>query len=276
MSKVIAILTSDWHLRPTVPRARSVEKDWYGVMERMLDQVIGLQVSNSCPILFSGDLFHQWHYRPEIVNWAINKLRGVEIYAIPGQHDLPYHSCENIHKSAYYTLHSAGVIDGEQNDLFFDKMVVHRRPWGEDLFTDRIVKNKVNVLLAHKYVWLEGEGYPGAEENYTDLEEIKVYNVVVFGDNHKGFDATYGNVTVFNCGCLIPSRLDEREYRPSVGLLKDDGTVLRHYLNIDDDVWVESEDFVEDRSEDIIRILETIESEGIDFEEVLRKAYSLF
>ena len=87
-----AILTADWHIRPDTPVCRT--DDFFLAMSNKLDFILNLSKENDCPILLAGDIgkrplnngWPTW-----LIQWAIEKFKGSNIIAIPGQHDLPGH-----------------------------------------------------------------------------------------------------------------------------------------------------------------------------------------
>ena len=53
----VAITTSDWHIRGTVPASRA-ESDWYEVMDKRIAQVMKLQDElGGAPVIIAGDVF---------------------------------------------------------------------------------------------------------------------------------------------------------------------------------------------------------------------------
>ncbi len=103
---VIAILTSDWHLSHKPPIARVEEPDWYAAMERTVTQVVELQNKYDCPLVIAGDLFDKWNPPPQLINFALDELGSLTMraVAVPGQHDLPFHSYDHVESSAYWAL----------------------------------------------------------------------------------------------------------------------------------------------------------------------------
>lgn len=243
MSEVIAILTADLHLSHTPPVARSAEPDWYAAQARPLKQLGELARKHQVDIFCAGDLLHRWCSVPELINWTIDHLPPM--YSIPGQHDLPHHSYEDIKKSAYWSVVQSGVVQAVEGDLCWmgDRLAMKMFPWGWEVVPLEYRKQDgVYVALIHRYLWLEGVGYPGAsaDTHASTLEgSLKGYDVAVFGDNHKSFETRVGDCKLFNCGCLIPRSIDERQHRPSVGLLKDDKSIERHYLDTSEDRWLD-------------------------------------
>ncbi len=271
---IIAIFCADIHLQHTVPPARSNEESWYAAMLRPLDELSQLVMDTQAPIFCAGDVFEKWNSNPEIINFAIDGL-PLTLHGIPGQHDLPYHNLDDIKRSAYWTLVESNVLlplDEEE----FDDIVVTGVPWGVDI-PRAPVTEKISVLIAHKYVWTKRiGGYPGAPiENRVDKmeDQLKGYNVAVFGDNHIAFQAKSGDCQVVNCGCLIPRKSDEKKLKPSVWLLMDDGSIERHCLNMSEDKWLAEESKGEETSlvgmDKFVQELTAEGDDSLDFREAV-------
>jgi len=213
-------------------------------MARPLNEIRELKTRcNDAPILYAGDIFNQWNASPEIINFAIEHLpRG---YAIPGQHDLPNHNYDEIERSAYQTLVKAGVLwnmipglEGVSAGLFITGF-----PWGFPMTSTKPSKEALKIAIAHQFVWCTNTGYPGApKENLAGnlCKNITGYDAIVFGDNHKGFDALVNKMRICNCGTLMRRKTDERDYKPGVGLLHADGKVTRHYLDTSQDKFIQA------------------------------------
>jgi hypothetical protein len=253
-SKPIAVLVSDLHLRHTAPVSRAEKGDaWYAVLGGYCDQL--KRIAGDLPIVCAGDVFHKWNSPPELINWAIKHLP--KMYAIPGQHDLPLHNMQDIHKSAYWTLVEAEVIDhlgsGSYRRAGKD-LVVHGFPWGADVpkkvNTDWWREDEVHLAVVHAYCWDDGHSFPGAEpKNHVQewYRRLKTYDAAVFGDNHKGFHQTFGMhngskdsfFEVINCGGFYRAKSDEVMYQPQVGVLDSDGSIRRKFLDVSKDEWEE-------------------------------------
>jgi len=245
MSKdAVALLCADLHLCHTPPVARAAEPDWYKAMSRVLGQLRAMARGYpDAVIICAGDLFDRWNVCPELINFALNELPHMA--TIPGQHDMPHHSFDNMQKSAYTTLVLEGLIEDLTMSRGFcgaGQVEVHGYPWGFDISKDQLDGHYMNVAVIHKYIWKIGQGYPGAPEDskvgaYRD--QLRPYDVAVFGDNHMGFTSRVAGCRVYNCGCLIRRKSNERAYKPSVGVLFDDGSVERVYLDASEDLWVD-------------------------------------
>lgn len=267
-AKVIAILCSDLHLSHKPPFARTPEKDWYEVMKRYLTQLKDLETKYNCPVIIAGDLFDKWNSPPELINFAIEHL-PTDVYAIPGQHDLPYHCYKDIMRSAYGTLVAAQRIGNIPKDGTYitPKLMVHGFPWGEPVVPNPLVdQDGIHLAVVHAYIWLDDRNkYEGAHITANARHfrsKLKDYHVALFGDNHKGFLSMSRNKRchIVNTGTFIRRRTDEIDYEPRVALLYDDKTIKLHYLKTKgdkilhgarlvayvDEVYSEMEDFVDE------------------------------
>ncbi len=248
--EVIALFVADLHLSHKPPLVRIGEKNWYAVMGEALSQITLLKDKYQCSVIVAGDVFDNgWNPHkcpPELINFAIANLP--RCYAIPGQHDLPYHRYDHIDKSAYWTLASTGEITNLQSCYPVEIPTVggrvlrlHGFPWGtlvEPL--NRSNHLCIEIAVIHEYVWVKGCSYPNASQEHwlgNVKKELKGYDICVFGDNHQSFDFVTEDTRVYNCGAFMRRRLDEKDHKPSVGLLCSDLTIKRHYLDISKDVF---------------------------------------
>lgn len=280
--KVIAILLADLHLSLKAPLWRSAESDWLETQKRVLLEISDLQLEYNCPIFCAGDILNQWNCSPELINYTINYL--FDMYAIPGQHDLPLHQYEDIHRSAYLTLVKAGKI---QNILpgccvVKNDMVIQGFPFGYKITPClREDKLKLHIAAVHDYVWIPGCSYPEAPKEKqiksTKLRNGKLmgYDVIIFGDNHKGFLTKVGKTTIFNCGTLMRRKSDEIDYKPQVGLLLESGKVIPHYLDISKDKYLETIEEEEVNPEldmkSFMEELEKLDETAFDFAERMKQ-----
>jgi len=251
-AEVIAILLADIHLSLKAPLWRSAEPDWLEAQYRPLAEVRELQEKYKCPVICAGDIFDRnkkiadgWDAPAELINYAINYLP--EMYAIPGQHDLPNHQYDDIHRSAYQTLVEVGKIKDLKPSgvtTVGEHLVLSAFPPGYEIKSmsgckDDRDEGDVWIAIVHQYRCIDGKDYPTAPEKaYLNRRENNLcgYDVIVYGDNHKGFLTKVNlGATVFNCGTLMRRKSDEIDYKPQVGLLLKSGEVASHYLDISKD-----------------------------------------
>lgn len=269
----IAICVSDLHLTLAAPACRA-DKDWLAVQADYLQQV--KDGAKDLPILCAGDIFDRWNASPELINFALKHLPDGMI-CVPGQHDLPNHRRDLMHRSGYGVLVEAGKIkDISSGHVHCGKgYKIHGFGWEEEITPVGVEQDVLQIALIHCYCWTTGYSYPGAPE--TGLvsaykKNLRGYDVAFFGDNHKGFFADAGSCRVMNVGGFIRRKSDELDYRPVVGVLFSDGTVKRRYLDTSKDKFHTK---VKEREETPINLKEFIESleglgeHGVDFREAV-------
>ncbi len=298
---VVLIASSDWHLGIKAPVARSNEKDWYAAQARALDEIGKLKLKHECPLVIAGDLFDDgWRPHrcpPELINFALRQIDGMgisedgyplspDIYSIPGQHDLPHHRYEDIMKSAYWTLRQTAVIQSLPKNPSREFTVkgtpirLHAFPWGtpiqpledpNDLFLE--------VAVGHEYLWWKECKYEGADETTSvkhNIDRFLGYDVVIVGDNHKGFLYQCDGFALANCGTITRRRSDEEGYKPRVYLVRASGRVEPYYLDTSKDApFVDGEEPSDNGSgidtRGILKAVKDLGDKALDFVEVLRR-----
>lgn len=287
----VFLVVSDLHLWQTPPVARSAEKDWFGVMENYLYQWDQLRKevssnSNFLPSVIAGDIFDRYNPSSELVNFVIKHFPR-SCYAVPGQHDMINHRYEDIHKTAYWTLVGAKTIE----DIPYDHPVeliagggmpvfLHGFPWG---YPPRPLMQKntlaMDVAVVHDYLWTSTSGYTDAPEDKrlkNRWSQFEGYDVVVVGDNHVPFTVRRDHHTVYNCGGFMRRRHDERDHRPSIGIVMSDNTVVRHYLDVSKDRFADVGDVAEktttkaDRKDFVAELME-LGDKAMDFSVMVRR-----
>ena len=191
--QLVAISCSDLHFSHFAPPCRMEQDNWYEVQKRYIFQLRDLAESQDSysplPILCAGDLLDKWNPRHELVNFLIANLPNM--YAIPGQHDLPYHNYQDIKKSAYWTLVESGTITNlkPESPLCIGDLVLSAFPYGYPIKPlNKAITLTINIALVHSYVFIKGCSYPGAPEEKLAkkwIENTKGYDLVLTGDNHE-------------------------------------------------------------------------------------------
>lgn len=247
--EVVAICCSDLHLGDKKPVARAAEPDWYAAQERPLRQLRTLQVEHDAPVLLAGDLFHRWNEPVQTANFVLDHFPRGKVYAVPGQHDMPYHSYADLHRSAYGTIQRAGLLESLEPGepvMIRGKQVplcLHGFPFGYRPEPCRPQDLGLDVAVIHDYVWIPGKNHPGPPRDKragSYAPALAGYHASVFGDNHMGFiTSTPAGGKLVNCGAFQCRRLDERHYTPFVVLLFSDGTTRKHPLDVSADLWTD-------------------------------------
>lgn len=285
---VLAICLADVHLSHNAPAARQTEEDWYGVQRNYLQQLLAIQKQFQAPVVIAGDVMHKWNAPAELISLAIKWLP--ECYAVPGQHDLPWHEYDNLKRSAFYTLMEAGKIKllepskpievGEGNYV----VRLHGFPYG---FPVKPCKDPMDMLVelavVHDYIWVGDHSYPGAPEDKNTKayrSRLRGYDAAIFGDNHKGFlsgktDKQGHRLEILNAGTFMRRNTDERNYQPVVGLLQRDGTFVRHKLDVSRDTFTDEKELAKTlvatgNLEELMERLVALRDAATDFEGTLR------
>lgn len=243
--KPIAVCCGDLHLSLLKPACRA-DDDWLSVQAGYLDQL--KDIADDLPILCAGDIFDRWNTPPELVNFALHNLPN-GMFSIPGQHDLPNHQTEQMHRSGYGVLEKAKHIRDVVDYVGMITFDLFGFGWGEKI-TPHTVEfyyegdPPVNIALIHRYVWTLNHKYPDApkDANVAALKDDLVgYDLAITGDNHHFFMAQAGKCTVFNCGTFLRRKTDEIPLEPSVGMIYSDGSIERIKLDTSKDKFHQEE-----------------------------------
>lgn len=275
MPKPIAVAISDLHLTLTAPACRA-ETDWLEVQARYLTQV--KEAAEGLPILCAGDVFDRWNVPPELINFALEHL-PTGMVCVPGQHDLPHHRLEDIHRSGYGVLVKAKKIvniSGRCRHWYNEDLEVTGFGWGQAIEPCRIRDRKLQVALIHRYFWAtKASCYPGADEasyvcNFKN--ELAGFDSAVTGDNHKQFVAECGHCSVANPGSFIRRKSDEVGHTPSIFLISENGTFTRAELDIAGDLFRPEVQTPQEVLVDVKAFLDRLENlgeHGLDFQQAV-------
>lgn len=258
---LIAVASADIHLSYAPPLLRSLEEDWLEVQKEYLKQLKRvaahgekyiLDVRLEVPLIVAGDLFDRFNATHEIVNLAIRELPS-KVYSVAGNHDLPNHRLEDVRRSAYGVLKESGRISDLEpgTPTIIEGPVpvrLHGFPCGTSVEPLKDPSDLyLEIAVVHSYIWTKSTGYEGAPEEQrlaAYREKLKGYHIAIFGDNHRGFlySPTEANAcSVFNCGGFMIRKSDEKDYKPCVGLIYSDGSIEKHYLDISEDKYLDSQ-----------------------------------
>jgi DNA repair exonuclease SbcCD nuclease subunit len=223
------IITSDWHLREDKPVCRT--DDYWSEMWNKVDFISDLQKKYDCPVIHAGDLFHHWKPSPYLLSMSIEHL-PINFWTIYGQHDLPQHNLELVHKSGINTLVKAGKIHALEATHFgtFPSEFSKKMTLGG-------LKNP--ILIWHVYNYQGKVPWPGCTSptGRKLLKKYPEYDLIITGDNHKTFTEEYQGRILVNPGSLMRSNADQINHKPSVFLYyASNNTVKQVFLPINEDV----------------------------------------
>lgn len=223
----------DIHLTNKRPRNRidnysevQFEKMWW-IFEQALEKRCKV-------IILPGDIFDDFkiskisdRLKRRYIDFYLRAWNeGIEIYAVPGQHDLRYHN-PDYSNTPFGVLEAAGCYkDISLNDKpHIYNMNSHKKEdiqfygagWEKKI--PEIENEKAfNVLVIHKLLIHKKKIWPG-QKNYTTANSFlnkHDFDLIVSGDNHQQFITTIDDKTLINAGSLMRAKSDQFDHKPAV------------------------------------------------------------
>ncbi len=270
------VITADWHLRATMPRCRT-DKDWYNTQEKALNQILDFANEKKCPIFVVGDIFHTVgdtsFYCVSMVQKIAKKCRE-GLYILAGNHDLPYHSTENINRSAVgVLLRSKGILKIKD---YFQSIEY------EDVSAGNFDEETENCKIIFKHIlcFPDMKSLPPNVDALTAKDLLEQYDKaewIFTGDYHKNFHYEKNNRHVINPGCLLRQAVDFKDYQPGFYFVDTDKNIVEFNPIIDkedfiDDTYILREKEKEERIEAFANKVGEIETVSLDYIENVNKA----
>lgn len=233
------ILSSDWHLTDQTPPCRT--DDYLETQADKYDQIRTLQEKYKIPILVAGDIFDFWKPSPFLLRWALDNLPD-DIYAIPGNHDLPAHNIGRYEESGFGVLEAAGKVrwvrEAGKGSASFKKGfgIIYGYHYGKEIDPDPLYfELGTSVAMIHQFVYKGRAPFPGAQGKLSGiLKQTSKYDLVLIGDNHKPFTHREGNTLYVNPGSLTRRKADQINHKPRVYLYYAESNEIEPvYLSID-------------------------------------------
>ena len=275
-----AILTGDWHLREDQPTCRT---DNYQMAQwKKVEFIRHLQLDYDCPVLHSGDLFNHWKPSPSLLSKTIIALPN-QFHTILGNHDLPQHNLDLIHKCGVFTLRTAGALQ-----------ILPGCHWGEVPTDSSISTGTIDItsmadkkqqfidgyeiLVWHVMTFQGKKPWPGCTDPMAAslLRKYPEYDLILTGHNHQSFTEKHEGRLLVNPGSLTRHKADQIDHRPCVYLwYADTNTAVPVYLPIEQGVI--SRDHIEhskernDRIDAFISKLDDDWEAAVSFEENLER-----
>lgn len=199
--KIIAV--GDTHFRGDTPLCRPPEENFIQIQIDKLIWLKSLVKQKNAMLVHSGDLFNTPRPSYKIVSNIINHLPFID-YIIAGNHDIPFNNTSLITESAY------GIIS----------LIKRFKCWNTTNYLNFKYANK-NFRLEHRFVYkskcpIWGKGSNKVISAKSLLREHPQTDIIITGDNHKGFKYTNGERWVINPGAFIRQTVKERDYQPRV------------------------------------------------------------
>lgn len=216
------IITADWHLRASRPRCRT-DSDWIQYQKDRMGVVRNIAKVHKAKIAFVGDLFDTARPGQRILNaflsFALDTPDG--FYGIPGNHDLLYHSWEDVNSTAYGSVWA--LMQKKSSGLYPLWELGRAAPFGQPPQGPENAK----LLFIHTLTFPSEEAVPFGVTNYTTAQELLRENPeaqwIFTGDYHQAFAVrSRDGRWCVNPGCLTIQEAGLADYRPSVYLVDTD------------------------------------------------------
>lgn len=253
------IITADWHIRPDRPRCRK-DEDWEQFQICSIRKIVAIANSRGCPLYIIGDIYEKAVVPERLVIMVIRELSMVrhDVYIVPGNHDLPYHSIDNIDDS------SIGVINALIDKYKFN------------------TPSEAGCVFEHRLVFPDSKSIPHGVDAPTAAELLDEYDSsikwVFTGDMHGGFHyRSKRGRHVVNPGCINRQSADEAKYAPGVYYV-DTSKDQVDRIELDDDSELIDDTYIaqeEERDSRIAAFVEKInkgKSIGLSFIDNVRSA----
>lgn len=253
--KADAILTGDWHLQEKQSVAR--KDNFWNTQWEKVSFISELQKKHDCPVLHSGDLFDNWKPSPMLLARTLDEI-PVQFYTIFGNHDLPQHNLELIHKCGIWVLFKASKIN-----------ILPALHWGSDpsilnnfeINTDFEIENK-QILVWHTMTYVGKRPWQDCTDPKasTLLRKYPQYDLILTGHNHKTFVEEHEGRLLVNPGSIFRLTADQENHKPSVFLwYAETNTVKQVEIPIKKDVITrEHIEVVNERNERIDAFIESM------------------
>jgi hypothetical protein len=237
---------------------------------KQLGQVAGYVRKHGLPLIIQGDLFDRSVPGSAVLNLFlefVNLLPPNSLYVYAGNHDLPYHSWDQVESSAFGTLWR--IIQSGTGKIGYPEQFGQVANWGTE-FTGE----KTGLRFLHRLVFPDTASLPpnvNATVAPELLHEFPDDQWVFVGDYHHKFHYQWNGRHVVNPGCLNVQSADMIGYKPSMYLVDTDTGVLEELFITDDsslltDAYIQQETAREDRIQQFVSGIKTTGEFSLDFE----------
>lgn len=268
------IVTADWHLKATMPRCRK-DENWIDTQRKILNQV--RKLAKKAPIFVVGDVFDSNSDTSfEIISLVQEMASEMgDLYILAGNHDLPYHSSENINKSAVGILLKSDFIHPIKHITKFEK-----DSWGHSISASNFDEEDdydAQIVFKHTLTLPEKNPLFESETPETLVEKFPKAKWIFIGDYHKAFDVKVNGCHVINPGCLIREKSDFKDYQCGVYYVDTEEEIVEFIPIIDDeelvdDSYIIKNDERENRIEEFGNKLKEVEGVSLDFLSNVKKS----
>ena len=209
----------DLHVRETTPGMRTEDDFFQEVIVPKLEWIVKTANTNDAVICIAGDLFDKASTRYELTNTVSAVFRKAihQPIAIPGQHDMNYHS-EKLIDTPYHTLSESGAI----YDINGISQVFIGEPNFEGAgFGVPPQEKECGVLITHFCIAEKDPPWflTGAMSALAYLKAYPMYKLIISGDYHVPHVTKYKGRLLVNCGPLYRKEKTQVDFQPVVHLI---------------------------------------------------------
>jgi DNA repair exonuclease SbcCD nuclease subunit len=268
------IISADWHLRDKAPRCR-MDENWESFQRNLVSEIVTIANNKKCPLVIVGDLFDSPNCPARIISMAIEELSKIKytVHFLAGNHDLPYHSIENLQNS------SIGIFSSLSKE--HNKIVHGMDDFGQWIdFNDKVKGDDYKLLFIHRLVFQNTKSLPPNVQASTAqdlLDEFYQADWIFTGDNHTSFVYKKGQRQLINPGSIYRGSSDQKDYKPSVYFVDTDNEKIEQIFLSDtqeivDDSYIIEQDEKEERISAFVEKLKKNEAIELDFMKNIEKA----
>lgn len=279
------ILTADWHLRATKPRCR-IDEDWIETQKKAINQVLAVALQNESDVVIVGDIFNSNSDTSfqciQLVQDFAKQLnsKNLSCYILAGNHDLLYHSSENIKKSAI------GILLSSENIFLINELFEKYRFNLDEKINYSVANfdepdNKyADMVFKHVLCFPDMKSLPPNVDAFTAkelTEEFPNADWIFIGDYHHNFYYRKNGKHVVNPGCLLRQAVDFKDYQCGVYFIDTDREIVKFNPIIDDeefidDTYILKQEERTERIESFVDKLKKTKNISLDFIDNVKKA----
>lgn len=231
------VLTADWHVQGERPRCRR-DADWIETQRLAIRFVVDLANTRGIPLVVLGDICNTPRISTPALVMLISELkRARSVWIVAGNHDLPFHSYENVDDCSFGVLRQ-----------YFPELRPDSHPFGDEGLGAAPFGMDVDAVWAwaqftHQLVFPDEAARPAPAVGKTAAELADQFpnaSWIFTGDYHHAFardalparldgewDGDPGDlVHVVNPGCLLRHAADMMDYQPKVAVIDTDANLI--------------------------------------------------
>jgi DNA repair exonuclease SbcCD nuclease subunit len=247
-----AIITADWHIRSDRPRCR-LDEDWVETQRKIIEFIVDEANKKSCDIYHIGDFFHIPRQPEELVNMIIDELLGLDggqdIFIMPGNHDLAYHSYDNLDKSSYGLLTRSFSVLHKIEDYVHKRANIGGEYFNYFIHTLTFPNKKEQIVIKDIPIGTTAEDL---------LEKYPEAKYIFTGDYHKNFHYEKEDRYVINPGCINRQKADMIDYKPGIYYVDTDNNIIE-FIELPDKADMVTDEYIKNEKEREERISSFVE-----------------